>query len=1132
MNNWTVSQRNAIDSKGSTLISASAGTGKTAVLTEKVVNSIIKESINIEDMIIMTFSNAAASQMKDRIKDRIREIINEPTTDRKVKNRLWSQLRRFDEAHIQTIHAFCNDIIKKYFYIANLDPNVRIADNYDVAILKNKSINEVMLLEYELMDENFISLAELIDDTETIEQAFINSYNKIVSFIDYKNWLKEAIEKYNITGNNIPDFLKEMILSDFDKAINNYQSAINSLQSENNPKLDKVIETFIIDFNILNNVREQIENDKITNITNSLGEFGATVRFPAGSNYDEEKNLRNDARDLITSKYKKVDFDFTEQVRRIKAMYPILQKFYQIFVRFDDLYNQKKKEKKIIDFNDMEKYAYIILQNDNVSSECKNSFKRVFIDEYQDTNPIQEAIIDKISKSDNLFCVGDLKQSIYRFRSSDPTLFLQRSKRYSTNMSLGSIICLNNNFRSSQNVLDCSNDIFNYITSSSTEIDYTKDDMLVHSRDDDNTITPVEVQLISESYRDMNGLSMDEIEIYNIVKTIKENLGKPIFDISINEYRPAEYGDMVILCRKLTGLTDSFTKIFSSNNIPFIIERAGELFETTEAQIIMNIIELINNPKDDLKLISLMHLGLFDFNDDDIIFIKNNMDKSYYDYMSRLDNETDISLKCKKMFSFFDDCREKQKYLSLTTIIDYIITELNIYDIFSIMNNGKQKVANIKELQKHAYDYEQKNGEKLFGFAQYIRNIQECGENVAEAILNYEENSVKITTIHKSKGLEYPLVILAFCGKLFNKMDKRSNIIVDKDAGIGVRYYSHAKKEKGKCVLRTYIENCVDDKNIEEEMRLLYVSMTRAKEKLYIQGTKADSKDYDKLDDAGSFLDWIMTTLVHSNQFCSDYNKSALVNLVGSWEIKNVEFDSLENYINSEKEEVPIETINNRFNVYLNVKEQKEISFNENIPLVMSASSGLKKKEITENMLLVPNFLKTGNDPLYIGTITHEFLKNVDFKKCGSVNGILSEEERLVEEGTMSQEDLANVDTEKLFTFFQSELGKFIISCDEYTKEKYINIIKDAKEIGYMDSNDILVRCIIDLVCKKDGKYYLIDYKTDKLNNPDDKEEVRQKALNHKKQIDLYKNALKNIYGINIEKSYIAFVNYSVSSEI
>jgi len=1131
MRQWTQAQNQVINSTGSILVSASAGTGKTAVLTEKVVNSITRDSINIDEMIIMTFSSAAANQMKERIRDRIKEIVSDESVDRKTKNMLWKQYRNISDAHIQTIHSFCNELIKKYFYAINMDPNLRVADNFDVAIMKNNVITEVLSIEYNKLDEDFIALCNMLDDTETIEQMFIKAYDKIVSFIDYRAWLRASVEKYNTTV--LSDEIKAFILEDFNTAISLYCEAISELKTEVlvNPKLQKILEVFEIDCNILENVKNKIINNSITNITSELSSFGDTVRFPNGGDYDFIKAMRNKARDTIVSKYKKVNFDIDKQVKRINSMYAIMKKFEEIFLCFDDKYTSLKREKKVIDFHDMEKYAYQILQNDAISSECKYTFKRVFIDEYQDTNPIQEAIVDKISSSNNLFCVGDLKQSIYRFRSSDPTLFLQRSQRYTQNVSLGNIISLNNNFRSAQNILDCSNDIFNHITKSSNEIDYTTDDMLVHGRKDDNAICPVVVDLISESFRGNDDLSLEEIEIYNMVNIINDNIGKDIYDSKTGTYRPAEYKDIVILCRKLTGLTDDITRILSSNNIPFVIEKSGNLLDTTEVQIIMNIIDLINNPKNDLKLVSLMHLGIFGFTDDDIITLKNMSTESYYNTMNAINDGSELSNKCHTMFAFFENCREKQKYLSLSNILDYIISELHLMDVFSIKKNGVQRIANIQELKKHAYDFENKYCENLYGFSQYIQNIKDSETNVDEAIVNYDENSVKITTIHKSKGLEYPIVILAFAGKQFNRMDKRANVVIDKDAGIGVKYYDDKNKVKGRCLLRSYIENEIDKKSTEEEMRLLYVAMTRAEEKLYIQGTCSDGNNFAELNESNSFLHWVMNTLAHSSEFSVLFGNESSIVLNGSWDIEFVKYEDISKNIENEALETDVNSVISQYTPFTTFDEKQNSSYKEYVPLVLSASTGLKKMEISENSLKTPDFINS-DSAMTLGTIAHEFLRYANLRNCSTLEGVINEKEKLISLGIMSQEDLDKINIENICNFFNSNLGEFIISCDKFYKEKYVNVIKNARDIGYFEDNDILVRCIIDLICEKDGKYYLIDYKTDKIKDTNDTNEIKNKALTHKTQLDLYKDALLKMYGVEIEKSYIAFVNFGVYAEV
>lgn len=1125
---WTNAQQQAISQKGNILVSASAGTGKTAVLTEKVVKTVIG-GINIDEMVIMTFSQAAAAQMKDRIKKRIREVIDDPATDRVLKNMLWKQLRRFGDSHIQTIHSFCAELIRKYFYVIGIDPNVRVADVFDTETMKMKAADKVMEPEYAISSDDFKTLEGLIDSTETIERVIIQAYTKISSFVNYREWIAEAAEKYNISG--IPSFMVDMVVNDFSDAAKKYEVAIKEIEDGNDgdPKLDKIINVFNNDLNLINGAIQKIQTDAsgVGRISSILPDFGATVRFPAGGDLEGAKALRNKARDIVNS-YVKNGFDFNVQAERVKAMYPAMKKMQAIIERFDDVYTKMKSDARVIDFNDMEKFAYRILQDDAVSIECKSLYRMVFIDEYQDTNPIQEAIIERISNGSNLFCVGDLKQSIYRFRSSDPTLFSARSKQYMAR-AVGAVINLNQNFRSAQNVLSCANDVFDYITNESEEISYTEDDALVHGRSDDNSVVPVDVQVINEGLRGTDGLTLDEIEVYNLVKIIKENVGKMIYDPETGENRPIQYKDIVILSRKLSGLTDYMAQIFSANDIPYTIERAGELFETMEIKVLMAVIKLINNPKNDLELVTLMHLGVFGFCDSDIVAIKKGVKSSYYDYMTTISElDSPLSLKCRALFDFLNDCRGKQKYLSVSAILDEIIRRLELNDIFMVMRNGQQKVANIREFQQHARDYEKKYAGKLHGFETYLNNIIAAGVPVGEAVVSFEENSVTVTTIHKSKGLEYPVVILAFAGKAFSKMDRRANVVVDKDAGIGIKYYNHIKKEKGKCILRTYIENVIDDKGVEEEMRLLYVAMTRAKEKLYIQGTSAEGKQYD-LKESGCFLDWVMSTIANSVDFADVYGGYPDVKLTGSWTIETVDYADLRGYFFNEANETPLNELIDKYKVTITSSEDNAREYKTFVPLSMSASGRIGIYEPEESMLTIPDFMKPEYDPLYAGTVAHEFLKYADLRKMGTQADINGQKKALT--GTIKEEDMKYVNARKLEKFFNTDLGRMIRSSDSFIKEKYVSIIVNSSDVGYGGNEDILARCIVDLIFIRDGKYYLVDYKTDRIENPDSDEDVNQAAMKHHEQLMLYCDALNQMYGIIIEKAYVAFINAGVYAE-
>lgn len=1142
---WTEAQKQAIESKGSVLVSASAGTGKTAVLTEKVSNCIAKENIDITEILVMTFSSAAADEMKDRIMKKLRELCSDKTLNRNQQNRIFSELKDFYTANIQTIHSFCNDVVKTYFYKVGLDPNIKIADNFDVNILKLEAVKEVLDEEYFMMDPDFMALEEYIDGTDTIENVIIRTHDKMMSFINPIEWLTNAIEAYNIDTNTIPDHIRDMIVSDFAKAIELYSNAVDELDYLGDPKSMKNLALMREDVSMLETILKKIEAGDITALTStSLKDFAPTIRFTSKEfDFDEVKALRNEARDIV-DKYKKTGFDMKEQLERISSMYPVTLKFKEIIETYDEIYNLKKNIAKVIDFNDMEKFAYEILKDDGIAEEYQIKFRRVFVDEYQDTSPIQEAIINRISTKDNLFCVGDLKQSIYGFRASDPLLFKTRSENYKSKKAPGNVISLNSNFRSSQNVLDCANDVFNHITKASKDIEYSTSDQLVHGRLDDEKCNPVSLNIIKDDIKEQYpDLTSEEIEIYNIVKIITEQIGQDIYDSSINAYIPTEYKDIVVSCRKLTGLSDYFAQIFTANNIPFYIEKAGDLLDTIEIKILMNLIDLINNSQDDLKLISIIHEGLFGFTDDDLLALRKiSADDSFYKIILKVkDEKSELGYKCQVLMNFLSDVKAKESKMKLTEILDYMITSINLYDEFAIMNNGKQRTANIKLFLKHAFDFEEKSGEKLLGFMNYIRKIQETEQQIDEAKIDYSENSVRITTIHKSKGLEYPVEIMGFMGKAFSTIDKRSNIVIDRDAGIGFRYFDDMNRKKGKTLQRTYIEKVLSEKLVEEEMRLLYVAMTRAQEKLYIQAMVPSKPYMNNLVESNSMMDWVLSTLSSSGNAVDMFNseeKNFNIKLVGDWNVEFVEDCDIDMYVNSS-----IKTIDNQS--FIDEYSAPFIPFKEKIekkadiiPVAIPSSKIKAFTDVTDDPYVgdfeIPGFLASSStDTARIGTCTHEFLKNLDLHQSLDYKNIIEQKNNILANNIMMAEDLEIINYKKLAKFFESKVGKMIKSANRYYKEKSMNILKPAIDIGLSDDyQEILVRCVVDLVFEIDGEYYLLDYKTDRIKDPSDTLEIAARIQSHQDQISLYSEAFKKIYHKPIKTSYIAFLDMSDAVEL
>lgn len=1132
MEKWTQAQKEAINSKGSTLVTASAGTGKTAVLTEKVASLFLQDNIDVNQLLVMTFSSAAAEEMKTRISNKLSEIAKDKSVPLNKRRHLFTQIRLLHTANIKTIHSFCNDIVKKYYYEINLNPNIEVGNTFDIAIIKRKAISKVLEEEYRKKESAFIHLVEYFDNSEEIEDIFINSHEKIFNNIDPFAWLNKAVELYNIDETVLPEFMQIKLLSDFKKALGFYHQAQFEIEASDDPKLDKALKVINDDISLINKIIDNLNRKDINTFGyNLLDAFGATIRFSA--NYNDIKALRNKGKDIV-DKYKKSNFDIPQQLKRIKHMYPAVRKFAEIIVEFNKEYTKLKQSQNIIDFSDMEQYANKILDNKNISLMYKNTFRYVFVDEYQDTSPIQESIIRKISGANNLFCVGDQKQSIYGFRSSEPALFMDRDKAYREKEMPGQVISLNNNFRSSKNILDCANDVFFYISSQSKEINYDKDAALIHGRKDESEIKPVEINLISDTFKEnFTNLSSDEVEVFNIVKTIKNKLEEKVYDPELKDYREVKYSDIVILCRKLTGISDHFVKIFTDNKIPFIIEKSGGLLSTVEIQNFINILELNNNINNDLAIISFIHEGFMGFSDDDLISIRKwNYDNTLIANIQELAlQDSDLAIKCNKFLNFFKSLKNQERYLNLTELLNFIIEELNYIDYYAIQKNGKQKIANIKLFLQYAFNYEQKHNDKIFGFLNYINELNNTQTIIDEAKVNYDENSIRITTIHKSKGLEYPIVILPFMGKAFSNIDKRINVNIDRNTGLGFKYFNLEKEEKGKTFIRTLIDDIISEKSKEEEMRLLYVAMTRAKEELVIQGTMSGSKTNASLLDASCMLDWIVSTVISGSEDNVFDSTTSLKALKGSWKINVAQKEDIEEYIDKKIIPVDSETFLARYSLPSITKETTQIStIDRNIPTTISASRILLEQE---NPFKTPKF-KSKESAANIGTATHNFLRHVNFKGDTSYFGLLDQKEEIIEKGLMKADETNLVDLIKLEKFFDTDLAQLISSADRIEKERSLSVIELADNVGFysMNTKEILVRCILDLMFEKDGEWFLVDYKTDKINDENDDNELTNKILSHRTQLSFYEKAIKKIYGISIKDTYIVFLDIGKAFKI
>ena len=899
MPEWTKEQKRAIEEKGNNiLVAAAAGSGKTTVLVERVIQKIIKDRIDIDRLLIVTFTNAAASEMRERILNALYKEIDKNPTD----IHLQKQIVLLNKANICTIDAFCLEIIKNNFFEIGISSNFRIADNIELELLKQEAMEDLFEKLYLDRDKKFEKLIDIYagyKGDETLKELIFKIYDNIQSNPFQYEWLDEKIEYFNVKKHIEEDFSK----SKWGKVlIENYRNEIideiNSLKViknrlQNYTELEKYYNVINNDIDGLNDVKNSLNNwDEAYNVSNNLKfKTWPTDKKVTMDLKDEAKS----ARDIIKEKYNKITkktfiYNSKEAYQDIYEMYDILKNLGDLVVKFAKCFEEKKLEKNIMDFGDIEHNALKILikkdKNGNyipseIAEKLKDKFEEIAIDEYQDSNLIQEYILTSISKGNNIFMVGDVKQSIYKFRQARPELFLEKYETYSNDISENGIkgvkIQLFKNFRSRKSVIDLTNLLFDNIMSKKLgDIEYTKQEYLnfvANFQDSEDNKNKAELHIIDLKNSQKEDESIYEDDIYEDEDKLEENkkLEKPeieakyvageikriidseykIYDKNVG-YRNIQYKDIVILLRATSMVSNIYEKELYDIGIPVYSDTGEDYLETLEIQRIISLLKIIDNPYQDIPLLTVLRSPIFDFSDEELTTIRLvNRENYFYKTMEEaIENnslEDSTKNKIKNLISSIEKWREEEKYLKLNELIWKIYIDTGYYSYVGLTKNGELKQANLKLLFEKAKDYEKISFKGLFNFVKYIEKIKKSNADMNSAkIIGENENVVRIMSIHKSKGLEFPVVFLCRSDKNINMRSLNENILLDQDLGIGPKYINYERKIEYNTAAREAVRLKSKNESISEEMRILYVALTRAKEKLIIVGIKNDyEKDID-----------------------------------------------------------------------------------------------------------------------------------------------------------------------------------------------------------------------------------------------------------------------------------------------
>lgn len=1135
----TEQQSKAINSDGQILVSAAAGSGKTAVLVEKIVRMLIDEvnPVSADRIMVVTFTNAAAAEFRSRIDSRLQEEIS---INKKNKN-LQKQALLLNNAYIGTTDSICLRLVKENFEVLGVSPSVKVIDSVEYHLLKYNILTDIFKERYLKNDIELLSLLKLfpndIDDNGT-KNLLLNFYDTVSNQISRENYLDEIRQMYEI-----PDFMYWL-----NKYSENYCIKLNNAIVN----LNSVKETLDADSKLIDIIVEIC--DAITRLCNSLN----------SENYKEiYEQINLEFKPKLPGVSKKVPSEALTVVKENKKVFDSIKKelsklYCYDVITINDSYSDCKEatfaiisimdefikkldnaliEKGLVSFELSQRLALSLLRKfengietiANTAEFIIGKFDCVMVDEYQDTNNLQDYFFNAISNNGkNLFAVGDMKQSIYRFRGANPENFKAKQKSFINyddgDVSVARKIFLSHNFRSRPEICEFVNFFFEgRMTDKVGSIDYSENERLNHKAEyPKNKEFKTDIVLLNHQKR----LSRVELEANYIAKYIKETMGKePFLNNKDGSLRKADYKDFAIFVRTDQGNIDAFAKVFAQFNIPFSI--AGNLpLLSSEVVTVISLLKAINNKNDDIALVSSLLSPLFGFSLEEITELKLLNEHSMFDALKIYAKS---NKKAEKTYALISKFKSLSTSISVGELIYSVLNLTCFKEIVLSMSNGKVRANNLEILEDLAFSFDKNDSYSLSAFLSYYNKIAENFNCDVKPDKN--DNTVKIMTMHKSKGLQYPICIIALNTKQFTDKDSRQSFLATSNGGVGFKYINSNSQQ---IVTPSFNRLLAEERaaQLSEEMRVYYVALTRAEEKLMIlisddfEKKLSDEKFLINNNNVKSFASWVLDAAFSSP--CSNVvrKKFDLPLLSGDDNL----FDLIYEHANGTDEILINDSDLKNNEANFNQDDYNKISelfsyeypykyLNDVVSKISVSSLVHKSNAYSNNFSSRPSFAQNGGlSSAQKGTALHKFMQFVDFKSAKI--DLNAEIERLCEYKFLSYDEVKSLNLVQIQAFLDSSiLNRALNSSKIYREYKFICEIP-LKETNLIVSeelkeNNIIVQGAVDCMFMDDEELVIIDFKTDKLDNEEDFVKV------YKEQLDYYSLACEKIFNIAVKERYI-----------
>ncbi len=1182
---WTKQQQQVIALRDrNLLVSAAAGSGKTAVLVERIVQKVLdaKHPVDIDRMLIVTFTKAAAAEMRERVSQAIEKRLEADPEN----SRLQRQATLVHNAQITTIDSFCLYVVRNYFQTIDLEPSFRIADPGELQLLKADVAQEVMEQCYQQKSEGFLRLADRYATAKS-DAALVEFMMRLYDFSQSYPWPEEWLSSLP-QGYCLSDKLNEQgwmqglvrylgfMMADLKRQMEDAKELC--LQPDGPQMYLAAVEDDLCQLEQLCACSSFEQYGRLI-LGFAFTKLGVNRKYEGSKEKQEQvKNIRKKMKDTLTKMRESYFYqDLPDMIEDIQKILPDVEALVQLTLLFTKAYQEKKEERNLLDFSDIEHFALRILIDGETrmptaaAQELREVYEEIMIDEYQDSNYVQETILKAVSREEtgenNIFMVGDVKQSIYRFRLARPELFIEKYKTYTSEESSRQKIDLHKNFRSRMEVVEAVNTIFFQIMHEDIgNVEYDKQAALyagaTYPQPEQEKMFQSELllaQAFEEELAQAQINSWQELEARMVAARIRELLETQLVtDRESGQLRKACYKDIVILLRSMSGWTDTFLKVFTDAGIPAHTASKTGYFGTVEIQTILSMLAILDNPLQDIPAAAVLASPIGGMNGEELARIRAASKEHFYflaleDFVHYGECERSCEDPLYRKASAFLDMYEKLRrltpYTPIHKLIQTVLQETGYASYIQAMPAGEQRRANVDMLLEKAIAYEKTSYKGLFHFVRYIEKLKKYEIDFGEADITSEnEDVVRIMSIHKSKGLEFPIVFVSGMGKQFNKQDIRSRMILHPEYGIGLDYIDTEKRIRKPGFIKKILENEISIENQGEELRVLYVALTRAKEKLLMTGTVKGELPQTELPadlcmnyltryQASSYLDWVFPCVSSCKDVCEirTYHTEELMLLeaveTAVERLEQIQVENLYKTADPDLYRQLDQTLSWKYPFASDMDLKTKISVTElkrRQSIVLEEDAPPQEEWFAkEQESVVPAFMRTEIEQeskgAMRGSAVHKVMEEVDFvrniKSKDHIEDIRSQIEEMLRKQRITQDMKELVSVRMIGRFLENPLAQRMARAQQsgelYKEQPFVMGIPASEVYEGASAELVLIQGIVDVYWIEDDMLVLLDYKTDRVCA---KEQLKER---YQVQLDLYAKALQKATGKKLKEKLI-----------